>query len=241
MEPAAASYGAVGAAGAAGGVGAGTRDGGQRAASAIVDDRLYVFEAVGLLLGQEEVAAEEQQQLLSALLQPLREQVGRARRAEGGRQEWLLGDEASVGCSAGGHVLQLLWASVRERIQEDSTNCSLQPALTADPSFLLLSLLLVSEYPFLVVTPSLLLAAPPHLLPACACLLLCRRSRATSHCAARRHRGSSCRLWRQWCASTRASAQTCAHAHGRSSVSRRLLAVASSRASLPRYTGTAAC
>ena len=40
------------------------------------DDRLYVFEAVGLLLGQEEIAAEEQQAMLSALLQPLREQVG---------------------------------------------------------------------------------------------------------------------------------------------------------------------
>lgn len=37
--------------------------------------RLYAFEAVGLLLGQEELAAEEQQRYLSALLQPLIQQV----------------------------------------------------------------------------------------------------------------------------------------------------------------------
>eukprot|EP00983_Pelagomonas_calceolata_P039187 1137066-Pelagomonas_calceolata.AAC.3 len=40
-------------------------------ATALLDDRLYVFEAVGLLLGQEEVPAEQQSAALSALLQPL--------------------------------------------------------------------------------------------------------------------------------------------------------------------------
>ncbi|GAX84343.1 hypothetical protein CEUSTIGMA_g11765.t1 [Chlamydomonas eustigma] len=52
------------------------RDGGaQRVGAALVDDRLYVFEAVGLLLGQEELPAEEQYAMLTALLQPLREQI----------------------------------------------------------------------------------------------------------------------------------------------------------------------
>ena len=45
-------------------------------ATALLDDRLYVFEAVGLLLGQEEVPAEQQLAALSALLQPLTAQVG---------------------------------------------------------------------------------------------------------------------------------------------------------------------
>lgn len=44
-------------------------------ATAVVDDRLYVFEAVGLLLGQEEVRAEEQAAALGALLTPLTAQV----------------------------------------------------------------------------------------------------------------------------------------------------------------------
>lgn len=58
--------------------GTGTKDASGKAlapATALVDDRLYVFEAVGLLLGQDEVAAEEQQALLTALLQPLLQQV----------------------------------------------------------------------------------------------------------------------------------------------------------------------
>ena len=37
--------------------------------------RLYSFEAVGLLLGQEEVPAQEQHACLAALLQPLLQQV----------------------------------------------------------------------------------------------------------------------------------------------------------------------
>eukprot|EP00798_Chlamydomonas_sp_ICE-L_P025196 gene25196-10836_t len=45
------------------------------ASSALVDDRLYVFEAVGLLIGQEEVAAEEQASALNVLLQPLVQQI----------------------------------------------------------------------------------------------------------------------------------------------------------------------
>jgi exportin-T len=40
-----------------------------------VDDRLYVFEAVGLLLGQEDIPADQQQAALSGLLQPLIRQI----------------------------------------------------------------------------------------------------------------------------------------------------------------------
>lgn len=40
-----------------------------------VDDRLYIFEAVGLLLGQEDVPADQQQAALSALLEPLTAQI----------------------------------------------------------------------------------------------------------------------------------------------------------------------
>ncbi|KAG1677608.1 hypothetical protein FOA52_010389 [Chlamydomonas sp. UWO 241] len=54
------------------GTGAGANS---RPPNAVVDDRLYVFEAVGLLLGQEEMPCEEQGNLLSSLLQPLREQI----------------------------------------------------------------------------------------------------------------------------------------------------------------------
>ncbi|KAL3158478.1 hypothetical protein ABBQ38_010710 [Trebouxia sp. C0009 RCD-2024] len=39
------------------------------------DDRLYAYEGVGLLLGQEELAAEEQHAYIAALLQPLIQQV----------------------------------------------------------------------------------------------------------------------------------------------------------------------
>ncbi|GBF91404.1 exportin [Raphidocelis subcapitata] len=40
-----------------------------------VDDRLYVFDAVGLLLGQEEIPADQQSGALSGLLQPLIRQI----------------------------------------------------------------------------------------------------------------------------------------------------------------------
>lgn len=45
--------------------------------TALLDDRLYMFESVGLLLGQDEVPEEQQSAALQALLQPLTEQVGR--------------------------------------------------------------------------------------------------------------------------------------------------------------------
>ncbi len=40
-----------------------------------MDDRLYLFEAVGLLLGQEEVPAEQQAAMLTSLLQILMQQI----------------------------------------------------------------------------------------------------------------------------------------------------------------------
>ncbi len=43
--------------------------------NAVVDDRLYVFEAVGLLLGQDEVDAEQQAAALATLLQLLTVQI----------------------------------------------------------------------------------------------------------------------------------------------------------------------
>ena len=64
-------------AGGGGGGGSAQRDGsgGKPANAAIVDDRLYVFEAVGLLLGQDEIPVEQQAVLLGSLLQPLKEQI----------------------------------------------------------------------------------------------------------------------------------------------------------------------
>lgn len=44
---------------------------GQGAALTAVDDRLYAFEAAGLLVGQEELPVEEQRAWVAALLQPL--------------------------------------------------------------------------------------------------------------------------------------------------------------------------
>ncbi|KAJ9528951.1 hypothetical protein QJQ45_000515 [Haematococcus lacustris] len=52
---------------------------------AVVDDRLYVFEAVGLLLGQEEVGATEQLAALTTLLQPLVAQIESNLASRGGR------------------------------------------------------------------------------------------------------------------------------------------------------------
>jgi exportin-T len=43
--------------------------------AAVVDDRLYVFESVGLLLGQEELQADQQLAALQQLLQPLTRQI----------------------------------------------------------------------------------------------------------------------------------------------------------------------
>lgn len=47
------------------------------AANALVDDRLYIFESVGLLLGQDELEPLEQQAALQSLLEPLLQQVER--------------------------------------------------------------------------------------------------------------------------------------------------------------------
>jgi hypothetical protein len=68
----------VGVDGGGGGAVAGVRDTASKAAAptnSVVDDRLYVFEAVGLLLGQEEMAAEPQAAALAGLLQPLSGQI----------------------------------------------------------------------------------------------------------------------------------------------------------------------
>ena len=53
--------------------------------------RLYAFEAAGLLLGQEELPAEDQYALLVALLQPLVQQIERglqSLRASGEQKQW---------------------------------------------------------------------------------------------------------------------------------------------------------
>ena len=60
--------------------GSGVKDGGGSGASkptnaVAVDDRLYVFEAVGLLLGQDEIPSDQQALLLGSLLQPLKDQI----------------------------------------------------------------------------------------------------------------------------------------------------------------------
>jgi exportin-T len=60
-----------------------------------VDDRLYVFEAVGLLLGQEDMPADQQQAALSGLLQPLIRQI------EGNLQPAAAGAAAGVVAVAG--------------------------------------------------------------------------------------------------------------------------------------------
>ena len=44
-------------------------------AAAASDDRLYAFEAAGLLLGMEDLPAEEQREAVSALLLPLLAQM----------------------------------------------------------------------------------------------------------------------------------------------------------------------
>ena len=44
-------------------------------AASVTDDRLYAFEAVGVLLGQDELPAEQQLQALEGLLNPLLSQM----------------------------------------------------------------------------------------------------------------------------------------------------------------------
>lgn len=63
--------------------------------AAVVDDRLYVFESVGLLLGQEELQAEQQLAALQQLLQPLTRQIEAnlrpaAAEAAGGSSSWAI-------------------------------------------------------------------------------------------------------------------------------------------------------
>jgi exportin-T len=63
--------------------------------AAVVDDRLYVFESVGLLLGQEELQAEQQLLALQQLLQPLTRQIEAnlrpaAAEAAGGSSSWAI-------------------------------------------------------------------------------------------------------------------------------------------------------
>ena len=48
---------------------------GLSAAASASDDRLYAFEAAGLLLGMEDLPAEEQREAVSALLRPLLAQM----------------------------------------------------------------------------------------------------------------------------------------------------------------------
>lgn len=77
MDPSgAASTAAVPSLGAAAGVGTNKSQPGVPGGG-LVDDRLYVFEAVGLLLGQEDLAAGQQEAALSSMLQPLLQQVRR--------------------------------------------------------------------------------------------------------------------------------------------------------------------
>ena len=55
--------------------------------------RLYAFEAAGLLLGQEELPAEDQYALLVALLQPLVQQIERGLQTAGASSEHKRWDE----------------------------------------------------------------------------------------------------------------------------------------------------
>ena len=56
-------------------LGPGLKGKGAPAAAAASDDRLYAFEAAGLLLGMEDLPAEEQREAVSALLRPLLAQL----------------------------------------------------------------------------------------------------------------------------------------------------------------------
>ncbi len=61
--------------GGGGGGGAGGGGGPRAMLTAVIDDRLYVFESAGLLLGQEELQPEQQAAALTSLLAPLTQQV----------------------------------------------------------------------------------------------------------------------------------------------------------------------
>ncbi|KIY98490.1 hypothetical protein MNEG_9470 [Monoraphidium neglectum] len=82
-----------------------------------VDDRLYVFEAVGLLLGQEDIPLEQQQAALSGLLQPLMRQIeGNLRPAAAGAAAGVVavaGDAAAARAPPAWLILQALEAIAR--------------------------------------------------------------------------------------------------------------------------------
>lgn len=107
-----------GAGSSAGGGGTAQRDGsgGKPPNAAVVDDRLYVFEAVGLLLGQDEIPVEQQAALLGSLLQPLKEQMegnlmaAMAATTQGGGGG---GGTMAAAAAAPGLILQALEAIVR--------------------------------------------------------------------------------------------------------------------------------
>ena len=61
----------------------------------LVPCRLYAFEAAGLLLGQEELPAEDQYALLVALLQPLVQQIERGLQASAASCEHKHWDECT--------------------------------------------------------------------------------------------------------------------------------------------------
>ncbi|WIA12173.1 hypothetical protein OEZ85_012245 [Tetradesmus obliquus] len=80
--------------------------------TALVDDRLYVFESVGLLLGQEELPAEQQLAALHSLLQPLQRQIEgnlqqAAAEAGAGRGS---GSSSSSGCAGLAQLGSGSWA-----------------------------------------------------------------------------------------------------------------------------------
>jgi hypothetical protein len=96
--------------------------------AALVDDRLYVFESVGLLLGQEELQPDEQLAALQQLLQPLLRQV-----------EANLGPAAAEPAGGGGAgsaswaILQSLEAIARLNKGFKAELCSRRPQLGESP------------------------------------------------------------------------------------------------------------
>lgn len=80
--------------------------------TALIDDRLYVFEAVGLLLGQEELPEEQQLAALNSLLQPLMQQI-KANLQLAAEEQHRGGAGSSVGGSGSWAILQSMEAIAR--------------------------------------------------------------------------------------------------------------------------------
>lgn len=78
--------------------GPGLKGKGAPAAAAASDDRLYAFEAAGLLLGMEDLPAEEQREAVSALLRPLLAQM---------EEQLTVAGKAAAGAHACPHTLHL--------------------------------------------------------------------------------------------------------------------------------------